>query len=76
MQKSQIAVSTLYSLLNQMTQYDHEEQKLLPESVDIQDAPPSNQQLTQAQREQLCINALSAIIGIAVRLEEDDASIE
>lgn len=76
MQKSQIAVSTLYSLLNQMTQYDHEEQKLLPESVDIQDAPPRNQQLTQGQREQLCINALSAIIGIAVRLEEDDASIE
>ncbi|KAI7875421.1 hypothetical protein K492DRAFT_168123 [Lichtheimia hyalospora FSU 10163] len=74
-QKSQIAVSTLYSLLNQMTQYDHEEQELLPGSVDVQNAPATNQQLTSEQQEQLCINALSAIIGIAVRLEEDDATL-
>lgn len=73
----QAAVSTLYALLNEITRYTDDE------SLDQQSAfvdpngitgVPSAELLTESQKQQLCVNALSAIVNVAVYLADESVS--
>lgn len=74
----QAAISTLYALLNEITRYSDDE---------IQDQPsafvdpnsiigvPSAELLNESQKEQVCVNALSAIVNVAVYLADETVSL-
>ncbi|KAI8342828.1 hypothetical protein BC941DRAFT_509709 [Chlamydoabsidia padenii] len=63
----QAANSVLYSLLNEITHYDHGDDDRRKSIIDRQQ--PMNA-LDERQNRQLCVNVLSAIIGVAVHLED------
>ncbi|CDS12547.1 hypothetical protein LRAMOSA04741 [Lichtheimia ramosa] len=75
MQISQAAISTLYALLNEITRYSDEEgatvdrYSMLTKNA-ISGAPDANQ-LNEKQKQQVCANALSAIVGVAVYLKDE-----
>lgn len=79
MQISQAAISTLYALLNEITRYSDEEgatvdrYSMLTKNA-ISGAPDANQ-LSEKQKQQVCANALSAIVGVAVYLKDEAVSI-
>lgn len=79
MQISQAAISTLYALLNEITRYSDEEgatvdrYSMLTKNA-ISGAPDANQ-LNEKQKQQVCANALSAIVGVAVYLKDEAVSI-
>ncbi|KAI9318972.1 hypothetical protein BX666DRAFT_1921765 [Dichotomocladium elegans] len=72
-QRTQAAISTFYALLNEITRYNEE-----PNADNKQDSTSVSSQknnFTQHQhRQQVCINSLSAIVGIAVYLRDDHIS--
>lgn len=79
MQISQAAISTLYALLNEITRYSDEDgatvdrYSMLTKNA-ISGAPDANQ-LSEKQKQQVCANALSAIVGVAVYLKDEAVSI-
>jgi phosphatidylinositol 4-kinase len=76
-QVSQAAISTVYALLNEITRYTNSEDGI----TDNQYKPPLNgsgisgapalEQLNDKQKQQICANVLSAIVGVAVYLKDD-----
>lgn len=66
----QAANSTFYTLLNEITRYSDEENAVKIPLQDGSGAPAKNN-LNESQKQQVCINALSAIVGIAVYLEDE-----
>lgn len=73
----QAAVSTLYALLNEITRYSDEEdldqQTAFAGSNDITGIP-NTESLTESQKQQVCVNALSAIVNVAVYLADEPVS--
>ncbi|KAG0179232.1 phosphatidylinositol-4- kinase [Apophysomyces sp. BC1034] len=77
-QMPQAAVSTLYALLNEITRYTEEENASSNERFStsfggknvISGAPAVND-LSEKQKQQVCANALSAIVGVAVYLKDE-----
>ncbi|RCI05105.1 phosphatidylinositol-4- kinase, partial [Rhizopus stolonifer] len=68
--KSQVqaAISTIYALLNEITRYTKDgsggEMNGIPRA-------PFLEQLNEIQKQQVCANVLSAIVGVAVYLKDD-----
>ncbi|KAI9262886.1 hypothetical protein EDC94DRAFT_88967 [Helicostylum pulchrum] len=76
-QVSQAAISTVYALLNEITRYTGSEgetgntgYKNAPNGSSIHGAP-ALEQLSEKQKQQVSTNVLSAIVGIAVYLKDD-----
>ncbi|KAF7723837.1 phosphatidylinositol-4- kinase [Apophysomyces ossiformis] len=77
-QMHQAAISTLYALLNEITRYTEEESATSNERFStsfggsnvISGAPAVND-LSEKQKQQVCANALSAIVGVAVYLRDE-----
>lgn len=75
---SQAAISTLYALLNEITRYSEEDSNpmdrfsMLDKNA-ISGAPAADQ-LNEKQKQQVCANALSAIVGVAVYLKDESVS--
>jgi phosphatidylinositol 4-kinase len=69
----QSAVSTLYALLNEITRYSDEESVDQVNSSNIVGAPAADQ-LSESQKQQVCVNTLSAIINVAVYLADESVS--
>ncbi|KAI8636242.1 hypothetical protein BD408DRAFT_487034 [Parasitella parasitica] len=75
-QVTQAAISTVYALLNEITRYTG------IESGSVDKAPmnsrsaiagaPALEQLSEKQKQQVCANVLSAIVGVAVYLRDDN----
>lgn len=74
----QAANSTFYALLNEITRFSDEEslgsQPSLVHSNSISGAP-AIELLNESQKQQVCVNALSAIVGVAVYLQDEAVSI-
>lgn len=73
----QAAISTLYALLNEITRYSDEEPSDQPSAfVDPNSiiGVPSTELLNESQKDQVCVNALSAIVNIAVYLADETVS--
>ncbi|KAI7889364.1 uncharacterized protein EV154DRAFT_423997 [Mucor mucedo] len=73
-QMRQAAVSTLYALLNEITRYSDDETQDQPSAfVDPNSiiGVPSAELLNESQKEQVCVNALSAIVNVAVYLADE-----
>lgn len=73
----QAANSTFYALLNEITRFSDEDtvgkQPSLVHSNSISGAP-AIELLNESQKQQVCVNALSAIVGVAVYLEDEFVS--
>ncbi|ORX44035.1 hypothetical protein DM01DRAFT_1364825 [Hesseltinella vesiculosa] len=77
-QLSQAAISILYALLNEITRFGEGSSKHL---LSKKNQPPTNStsyalprkvaDLSEAEKRQVCINVLSAIIGVAVHLKDE-----
>ncbi|CAO3637256.1 unnamed protein product [Cunninghamella echinulata] len=67
-QMSQTAISTLHALLNEITRYSDEDGTSSGTHT-ISGVPA--EQLSEKQKQQVCINALSAIVGVAVYLKNE-----
>ncbi|KAI8996972.1 hypothetical protein BDB01DRAFT_769342 [Pilobolus umbonatus] len=68
------AMSTVYSLLNEITRYTNNEndsQEKLFSSADVIVGVPAMEELNEKQKQQVCANVLSAIVGVAVHLKDD-----
>lgn len=70
-QMSQAAISTLHALLNEITRYSEEDGKSSGGHT-ISGVPA--EQLSEKQKQQVCTNALSAIVGVAVYLKNESVS--
>ncbi|KAI7904652.1 uncharacterized protein BX663DRAFT_431102 [Cokeromyces recurvatus] len=73
-QMRQAANSTFYALLNEIIRYSDEDitnKQLLQVHPNGVSRAPAQEALNESQKQQVCINALSAIIGIAVHLEDE-----
>ncbi|KAI9473756.1 MAG: hypothetical protein EXX96DRAFT_596776 [Benjaminiella poitrasii] len=73
-QMRQAANSTFYALLNEITRYSDEDitsKQTSPVHSNGISGVPSADLLNESQKQQVCINALSAIVGIAVHLEDE-----
>lgn len=73
----QAAISTLYALLNEITRYSDDETPDQPSAfVDPNSiiGAPAVELLTESQKQQVCVNALSAIVNIAVYLADESVS--
>lgn len=68
-QTSQVAISTLYALLNEISRYSGEDTGEVGHHAIT--GAPSAEQLTDKQKQQVCINALSAIVGVAVYMKDE-----
>ncbi|KAI8097412.1 uncharacterized protein BX664DRAFT_326316 [Halteromyces radiatus] len=68
-QMSQAAISTLYALLNEITRYSGDDGNETGHHA-ISGAPAA-EQLNEKQKQQVCTNALSAIVGVAVYLKDE-----
>lgn len=68
---TQPAISTVYALLNEITRYSNSEHK--PRDSIISGAP-ALEQLTESQKQQVCANVLSAIVGVAVYLKDEEVN--
>lgn len=70
----QAAVSTLYALLNEITRYSDgegpEQATKLVNSNSILGVPAA-ETLDEVQKQQVCVNALSAIVNVAVYLADE-----
>ncbi|KAL7310917.1 Phosphatidylinositol 4-kinase stt4 [Mucor circinelloides] len=70
----QAANSTFYALLNEITRYSEEDtlgkQPSLVHPNNVTSAP-AVELLNESQKQQVCINALSAIVGVAVYLKDE-----
>ncbi|KAI9253575.1 hypothetical protein BY458DRAFT_535835 [Sporodiniella umbellata] len=66
---TQPAISTVYALLNEITRYSDSGHK--PRDSIISGAP-ALEKLSDEQRQQVCANVLSAIVGIAVHLKDEE----
>jgi phosphatidylinositol 4-kinase len=80
-QVSQAAISTVYALLNEITRYTNNEdgntdnQYKLPLNGSGISGAPALEQLDDKQKQQVCANVLSAIVGVAVYLKDDHVGI-
>lgn len=76
-QMRQAANSTFYALLNEITRYSDEDtlgkQPSLVHANNITGAP-AVELLNESQKQQVCVNALSAIVGVAVYLKDESVS--
>lgn len=76
-QVTQAAISTVYALLNEITRYTSAESgsadKMSFNGSAIAGAP-ALEQLNEKQKQQVCANVLSAIVGVAVYLKDDNVS--
>lgn len=79
-QVAQAAISTVYALLNEITRYSSNENgaadghyKSTLNGGAISGAP-ALEQLSEKQKQQVCVNVLSAIVGVAVYLKDDEVS--
>ncbi|CAO0794100.1 unnamed protein product [Mucor circinelloides] len=74
-QVTQAAISTVYALLNEITRYTSAESgsadKMSFNGSAIAGAP-ALEQLNEKQKQQVCANVLSAIVGVAVYLKDDN----
>lgn len=70
-QMSQVAISTLYALLNEISRYSGEKGELGAHAIS---GAPAAEQLDEKQKQQVCTNALSAIVGVAVYLKDESVS--
>lgn len=74
---AQAAISTVYALLNEITRYTSAEsgsvEKMSFNGSAIAGAP-ALEQLNEKQKQQVCANVLSAIVGVAVYLKDDNVS--
>lgn len=75
---AQAAISTVYALLNEITRYSTNENgaadghyKPALNGGAISGAP-ALEQLNEKQKQQVCVNVLSAIVGVAVYLKDDE----
>lgn len=81
-QAPQAAISTVYALLNEITRYTNNENG----TADIEYKPslngsaisgaPALEQLNEKQKQQVCANVLSAIVGVAVYLKDDHVRVD
>ncbi|KAI9260780.1 hypothetical protein BY458DRAFT_439897 [Sporodiniella umbellata] len=62
-----VAMSTMYALLNEIPRYSDIDSSGNDESTTVE-------HLSDLQREQVCMNALSAIVGVAVYLQDEEIS--
>ncbi|KAI8067784.1 hypothetical protein BC940DRAFT_340507 [Gongronella butleri] len=67
-QVSQAAMSTLYALLNEITRLSGAEADT---DGHVITGAPSGEHLSQQQKQQVITNALNAIVGVAVHLEDE-----
>lgn len=67
-QMSQVAISTLYALLNEIGRYSGEKSEMGAHAIS---GAPDAEQLNEKQKQQVCTNALSAIVGVAVYLKDE-----
>ncbi|KAI7870650.1 hypothetical protein BDF14DRAFT_1772183 [Spinellus fusiger] len=73
-QLSQAAISTLYALLNEITRYSSSEEHCSHDYAGTENSisgTPAAHQLDEKQKQQMCANALSAVVGVAVYLKDD-----
>ncbi|KAL0081209.1 hypothetical protein J3Q64DRAFT_1850940 [Phycomyces blakesleeanus] len=74
-QQSKTANSTFYALMNEITRYSGEAQESNQNnnlgSSSVISGAPSHEQLSEKQKQQVCENAFSAVVGIAVYLKDD-----
>lgn len=73
----QAAVSTLYALLNEITRYSDKETADQPSTILSSNSilgAPAAELLDESQKQQVCVNALSAIVNVAVYLEDEHVS--
>ncbi|CEP08014.1 hypothetical protein [Parasitella parasitica] len=75
-QVTQAAISTVHALLNEITRYTNVESgpadKALMNGSSAIAGAPALEQLNEKQKQQVCANVLSAIVGIAVYLKDDN----
>ncbi|KAI8369570.1 uncharacterized protein BYT42DRAFT_503440 [Radiomyces spectabilis] len=67
------ATSIIYALLNEITRYSEDgppDRRSYHENH-VLDSPAATEQLSENQKQQLYVNALSAIVGVAVHLKDD-----
>ncbi|KAG0740375.1 hypothetical protein G6F23_008320 [Rhizopus arrhizus] len=70
---TQTAISTVYALLNEITRYSNVNGDTTQKPKDsIISGAPALEQLTEKQKQQVCANVLSAIVGVAVHLKDDE----
>lgn len=78
MQVSQAAISTIYALLNEITRYSDEGNgggdRFSMYDQNVISGAPAADQLNEMQKQQVCANALSAIVGVAVYLKDEAVS--
>lgn len=73
----QAAVSTLYALLNEITRYSDKESVEQPSAVLNSNSivgAPAAETLDEVEKQQVCVNALSAIVNVAVYLADESVS--
>lgn len=63
-----VAMSTMYALLNEIPRYSDAE---LAVHV-LHEDKNTPEHLSDSQKEQVCMNALSAIVGVAVYLQDEE----
>ncbi|CAO3596291.1 unnamed protein product [Absidia cylindrospora] len=73
-QMSQIAISTLYALLNEISRYTGEDSD--EAGAHTITGAPAAEQLSEKQKQQVCTNALSAIVGVAVYLKDESIMLQ
>ncbi|CEG79179.1 Putative Phosphatidylinositol 4-kinase stt4 [Rhizopus microsporus] len=67
-----VAMSTMYSLLNGIPRYaETDSAEHIQSNANNQ---TNSEQLSESQREEICISALSAIVGVAVYLQDEEIS--
>jgi hypothetical protein len=73
----QAAVSTLYALLNEITRYSDKDASDQPSTILSSNSilgAPAAELLDESQKQQVCVNALSAIVNVAVYLADEAVS--
>lgn len=67
----QTAISTVYALLNEITRYTQTNGEATYRAKEsIISGAPAVEQLNEKQKQQVCANVLSAIVGIAVYIKD------
>ncbi|CAO3618813.1 unnamed protein product [Mucor hiemalis] len=78
-QMRQAAVSTLYALLNEITRYSDKESVEQPSAVLNSNSivgAPAAETLDEVEKQQVCVNALSAIVNVAVYLADESIIVQ
>jgi phosphatidylinositol 4-kinase len=72
----QAAISTLYALLNEITRYSDDENGRQSMNSSTIPGAPAAELLNESQKQQVCVNALSAIVGVAVYLKDESVNMK